>query len=74
VRLALELRPSLEMGSLRAAASVRDPDVRVEGEPDQEAVLRIVEGAVDVSLAFPDTPALQRFQRRVARLRMPGPR
>lgn len=68
-RLALSLRPSLEMGALQAVAEVQDPVVEVTGEPDQEPRLHIYEGAVDVSLRFPNVDALHRFVRRVAALR-----
>ncbi len=66
---ALRILPTLEMGSLSVAAEVQDPDVR--WEPDAPGVLRLVEGAVDVSLSFPDRAAVARFCRRVGALRPP---
>jgi hypothetical protein len=69
VSTALRILPTLEMGSLSVAAEVQDPDVR--WEPDAPGVLRLVEGAVDVSLCFPDRAAVVRFCRRVGALRVP---
>jgi hypothetical protein len=70
-RLALSLRPSLEMGALQAVAEVQDPVVEVDGEAEGDPQLRIREGAVDVALRFPNLDALHRFVRRVAALRRP---
>jgi hypothetical protein len=72
-RLALSLRPSLEMGALQAVAEVQDPVVEVDGEGEGEGdpQLRIREGAVDVALRFPNLDALHRFVHRVAALRRP---
>lgn len=67
-RLSLSLRPSLEMGALQAVAEVQDPAVEVAGPSDAEARLHIFEGAVDLSLCFPDRDALRRFARRVGAL------
>ena len=67
MRLALSLRPALEMGSLQVAAALQDPDIRLE---EDEPRLRVVEGAVELLLTFPDWEALQRFQRRVSALRL----
>lgn len=67
-RLGLGLRPSLEMGSLQAIAEVQDPVVEVRDEADGDPRLHIVEGAVDLSLRFPNPDALHRFVRRVAAL------
>ena len=70
-RLALSLRPSLEMGALQAIAEVQDPVVEVDGEAEGDPQLRIREGAVDVALRFPNLDALHRFVHRVAALRRP---
>ncbi len=67
-RLALSVRPALEMGALQAVAEVQDPSVEVAGPADAEVRLRIFEGAVDLSLCFPDRDALRRFARRVGAL------
>ena len=69
MRLALSLRPAIEMGALQAVAEVQDPVVEVGDAPDEDARLHIYEGAVDLSLRFPNVDALQRFVRRVAALR-----
>lgn len=66
---ALRLVPTLEMGSLRVVACVQDPDVRVD--PDAPSVLRIDEGAVALTLEFPDRDAVVRFQLRVAAVEVP---
>ncbi len=70
-RLGLSLRPTLEMGSLTAVAEVQDPVVEVDDPTDGDPRLRIVEGAVDLSLRFPSLDALHRFVRRVAALGRP---
>lgn len=70
-RLALSLRPSLEMGALQAVAEVQDPVVEVDGEAEGDPQLRICEGAVHVALRFPNLDALHRFVHRVAALRRP---
>jgi hypothetical protein len=67
VRLSLSLRPALEMGSLQVAAALQDPDIRLEADTSR---LRVVEGAVELLLTFPDLEALQRFQHRVDALRL----
>lgn len=66
---ALRLVPTLEMGSLRVVACVQDPDVRVDA--DAPSVLRIDEGAVALTLEFPDRDAVVRFQLRVAAVEVP---
>lgn len=65
--LGLSLRPSLELGSLQAVATVQDPDIRVElgREPPE---IRVIEGVVDVRFCFPDGDAVERFICRVAAL------
>lgn len=68
-RLALTLRPSIEMGSLQAVAEVQDPVVEVTDAPDEGPRLHIYEGAVDLWLRFPNLDDLHRFVRRVAALR-----
>ena len=65
----LRLLPTLEMGSLRVVACVQDPDVRLDVEAP--TVLRIDEGAVALSLEFPDRDAVLRFQLRVAAVDVP---
>lgn len=69
MKAALRLLPTLEMGSLSVAAEVQDPDVRWDA--DAPEVLRLVEGAIDLSLCFPDRAAVVRFCRRVGALRPP---
>ena len=69
MRLALSLRPALEMGALQAVAEVQDPLVEVSEPADEDPRIHIYEGAVDVWLRFPNLDALQRFVRRVAALR-----
>jgi hypothetical protein len=71
VKLALDLRPALEMGALSANAELQDPDVRVELAPDHAPAVRITEGAVDLRLQFPDRDAARRFVGRVSALRIP---
>ncbi len=71
MKLALDLRPALEMGALSACAELQDPDVRVELEPDRAPAVRITEGAVDLRLQFPDRDAARRFVGRVSALRIP---
>ena len=66
---ALRLVPTLEMGSLRVVACVQDPAVRVDA--DAPSVLRIDEGAVALTLEFPDRDAVVRFQLRVAAVEVP---
>ena len=61
---ALRLVPTLEMGSLRVVASVQDPDVWHDTEAPE--VAHIDEGAVALSLEFPNRDAVGRFQVRVA--------
>lgn len=71
MKLALDLRPALEMGALCAAAELQDPDVRVELEPDHAPAVRVTEGAIDLRLQFPDGDAVRRFVTRVSALRVP---
>lgn len=66
---ALDIGPSLEMGTLRAAATFQDPDVRLTHTEERPACLRMEEGGVVVELEFPDRQSLARFQRRVASLK-----
>ena len=65
----LRLVPTLEMGSLQVVACVQDPDVHLDAEAP--TVLRIDEGAVALSLEFPDRDAVLRFQLRVAAVDVP---
>lgn len=58
---------ALEMGSLTARATLQDPDVRVEPDPDGPTTLTIEEGGVRLDLDFPDVDAVERFERRVRR-------
>lgn len=64
----LDIAPFLEMGTLRAAATLQDPDVRLTATEERPACMVIEEGGVVVELEFPDTGSLRRFQHRVASL------
>ena len=69
MKAALRLVPTLEMGSLRVVACVQDPDVWPDG--DAPEVVHIDEGAIALSLEFPNRDAVVRFQVRVAAMRVP---
>ena len=61
-----------ERGTMRARATLQDPDVRVELDRDAPPHLAIDEGGVVLELAFPDLLSIHRFQERVANLRLPA--
>jgi len=63
------IAPTLELGLMKATASLQDPEVSLSPWDAQMPVLCIEEGGVVVELEFPDREALARFQRRIAALR-----
>ncbi len=65
------IAPTLELGLMKATASLQDPEVSLSPWDAQMPVLCIEEGGVVVELEFPDREALARFQRRIAALRCP---
>ena len=65
------IAPVLELGLMKACASLQDPEVSLSPWDSQMPVLCIEEGGVVVELEFPDREALARFQRCVAALRCP---
>ena len=65
------LTPALELGLMKATASLQDPEVSLSPWDAEMPVLCIEEGGVVVELEFPDREALARFQRQVAALRCP---
>jgi len=69
----LDIAPVLDTGTLRATATFQDPDVRVRhpASTDEPPRVLIEEGGVAVELEFPDFGSLRRFQRRLARIRLP---
>lgn len=74
------MRPALlttlaqERGTLTARATLAEPDVRLDADAADGAVLTIEEGGVRVDLAFPDAACVRLFQHRVGRLSLPEPR
>jgi hypothetical protein len=62
---------ALERGTMRARATLQDPDVRAESSEERGPQLTIDEGGVVLELAFPDWVSIRRFQRRIAGLCLP---
>ncbi len=65
------LTPALELGLMKAAASLQDPEVTLSPWDGDMPTLCIEEGGVVVELEFPDRESLRRFQQRIAELRLP---
>ncbi len=65
------LTPALELGLMKATASLQDPEVTLSPWEEDVPTLCIEEGGVAVELEFPDVESVVRFQRRVADLRVP---
>ena len=65
------LTPALELGLMKATASLQDPEVTVSPRDGDVPTLSVEEGGVMVELEFPDVESLRRFQRRIADLRLP---
>ena len=72
MKATLQTGLALERGTMRARATLQDPDVRVEQPLDASPHVCIDEGGVVLELAFPDLISIYRFQQRVARLRPYG--
>jgi hypothetical protein len=68
------LTPALELGLMKATASLQDPEVTLSPWDGDMPTLCIAEGGVVVELEFPDVESLRRFQRRVADLNPPARR
>ncbi len=65
------IAPALEMGLMKASAALQAPEVSLSPWNAAMPVLCIEEGGVVLELEFPDAEAFERFQRRVASLRIP---
>jgi len=63
------LTPALELGLMKATASLQDPEVTLSPWDGDMPPLCIEEGGVVVELEFPDAESLRRFQQRIAALR-----
>jgi len=63
------LTPALELGLMKATASLQDPEVTLSPWDGDMPTLCIEEGGVVVELEFPDAESLRRFQQRIAALR-----
>jgi len=61
--------PTLEMGFMRATATLQDPIVTISAKDADPLTLCIEEAGVVVELEFPDLESLARFQERVAAVR-----
>jgi len=66
------LTPALELGLMKATASLQDPEVTLSPWDGDMPTLCIEEGGVVVELEFPDVESLRRFQQRIAALRAPA--
>jgi hypothetical protein len=67
----LEVEPTLDVGNTRVIATVEDPVVRVSLPDNERPALHFEEGAVFLELSFPYVDCIERFQKRVAALRVP---
>jgi hypothetical protein len=65
------IAPTLDMGLMKASAALQDPEVSLSPWNAVMPVLCIEEGGVMVELEFPDADAFERFQSRIASLRIP---
>jgi len=63
------LTPALELGLMKATASLQDPEVTLSPWDGDMPTLCIEEGGGVVELEFPDAESLRRFQQRIAALR-----
>ena len=67
----LQLQLAQDLGQLKAYATLQDPILQLALDEDAPPRLSIVEGGVEVELAFPDRLSLRRFLRRLTTLRCP---
>jgi hypothetical protein len=65
------IAPTLELGLMKATASLQDPEVSLSPWDARMPTICIEEGGVIVELEFPDRESLRRFQDRVAALQCP---